>query len=109
MRRVHPPVPAVEGANDGHTHRVGGPDTELHAAHPGLLNPMGAHAVPDVVMIALGKEVAVQLTHPLLTEAVGVVLAAVDPTPLQLQLVGAAGIRRELPLKQPGMVDRLHR
>ena len=94
LRRVHPPIPAVEGANDGHTDRIGCPETELYAAHPGLLQPMGAHAGPDVVVVALGKQVAVQFTHPLLTKPVGVVLTAVDAAPQQLQLVVTAGICR---------------
>ena len=84
------PVGAV--ANHRDTAGVGGPQAELHPSHTVLHVGVGPHPLPDVVMVAFGKQVPVHGPHPLLAEGVGVVLFVGDPGALDAQAVVGAGI-----------------
>ena len=71
-------IPAVELPQDRDAAGMGGPEAELHPRDPLPLARMGSHAVPDVVVIAFGKQVAIQFSHPLLAEGPGIVLFMFD-------------------------------
>ena len=69
---------------------------------------MGTHLLPDVVVIAFGKKVAIHFAHPFTTEGPGIVLFVYDPTALNPDPVVASGISVELCLEHPGVVRAGH-
>ena len=107
LHRVMASIPTIEIAHHRHGAGIGGPQAELHAHHPLPFAAMGAHATPDVVMVALGEEVAIQFAHPLLTKGPRVVLLMHDAGPSHPQPVTAAGICWHLGLKDPGVMGGL--
>jgi len=52
---------------------------------------VGTHPLPDVVMVALREEMAIELAHPFLTEGPGIVGFVFDATPQHPHPVAAAG------------------
>ena len=68
---------------------------------------MGAHLAPDVVMVALGEEMAIHFAHPFIPEGPGIVLLVVDAPTADLKAVTLTRVLRELSLKHPGVIRRL--
>ena len=108
LHRMVAPIPAVEVAQHGDAAGVGGPQTKLHPGDAVVLGGMGAHAPPDVVVVAFGKQQPVQLAHPLVAEGPGVVLDMLDAAAPDAQLIGAAWIALQGCLEHPGVVGRDH-
>ena len=103
------PVPGIEIPEDRHAHGVRSPEAEHHAADAIPFGDMSTHPFPDVVMVALGKEMAVHLTHPFTPEGPGVVLFMGDAAAKHPNPVVAAGVLAQLGLEHPGVMGRLHR
>ena len=70
---------------------------------------MGAHAPPDVVVVAFGKQMPIEFAHPLMAEGPGIVLFVLDAAAQHPQPIAAAGIAGQISFKNPGMVRVLHR
>jgi hypothetical protein len=87
---------------------LGARQAKLHAGDAVVFGGMGAHAPPDVVVVAFGKQQPVELPHPLVAERPGVVLDMLNTAAANAHLVGRAGIVIQGQLKHPGMVGRGH-
>jgi hypothetical protein len=70
---------------------------------------MGAHALPDVVVVAFGKEMAIEIAHPLVAEGPGVMGDVFDAAALNPDLIAAAGVAGQLSFKHPGVMGCSHR
>ena len=108
LHRMVAPIPAVEVAQHGDTAGVGRPETKLNPGDAVVLGGMGAHAPPDVVVVAFSKQQPVQLPHPLMAERPRIVLHVFDAAAPDAQLIGAAWIALGGRLKHPGVVGRGH-
>ena len=102
-------IPAVEITEHRHAAGVGSPEAELHAGHPVVADGVGAHPLPDVVVVAFGEEMAVELAHPFVAEGPGVVGFMLDAAPQHPHPVAAAGVVIEIRLKNPRVVGGGHR
>ena len=102
------PIPAVEVAQHGNATGIGGPEAELHPGDAVVFGGVGAHAPPNVVVVAFGKQQPVQLAHPLVAEGPGIVLHVLDAAAPDTHLIGATGIALGGRLKDPGVVWRGH-
>ena len=102
------PVPAVEIPQHRGAAGIGGPQAELNPRHAVLFHQVGAHAPPDVVVVALGKQQLIQLSHPGIPEGPGIVLDVLDTTPQHPHLVARRGLVGAFGLKHPGMVGGGH-
>ncbi|CAI8255031.1 MAG: Uncharacterised protein [Prochlorococcus marinus str. MIT 9313] len=87
---------------------MGCPEAEHHSLNTLTLHQVSAHALPNVVMVALRKEVTVHLPHPFIVEGPGVVLLMHDSCAFNPQLVCAAGILVESCFEDPGVIGRCH-
>ena len=70
---------------------------------------MGAHALPDVVVVPLGEEVAIHLAHPLIAEGPGVVGHVLDTAAQHMHLIAGARVVGQFGLKDPGVMGGGHR
>ena len=104
-----PTVPGVEIPKDRHADGVRSPEAEHHAADAIPFGDVGPHPFPDVVMIALGKQMAIHLTHPFTPEGPGVVLFVGDAATQNPNPVVASGVLTQIGLEHPWVVGRLHR
>ena len=55
LHRMVAAIPAVEITEHRHTAGVGSPEAELHPGHPVVAHGVGAHPLPDVVVVAFGE------------------------------------------------------
>ena len=84
------------------------PEAEHHAGDAVLLGEVGAHPLPDVVVIALGEQMAIHVAHPFAPERPGIVLLMGDAAALNPHPVAAAGVVIERCFKHPGVVGSRH-
>ena len=84
------------------------PEAEHHAGDAILLGEVGAHPLPDVVVIALGKQMAIHVAHPFIPERPGVVLFVGDAAALDPHPVAAARVVAERCFKHPGVIGCGH-
>ena len=109
LHRMVATIPAVEITEHRHTAGVGSPEAELHPGHPVVADGMGAHPLPDVVVVAFGEQMAVELAHPFVVEGPGVVGFMLDAAPKHPHPVAAAWIVIEIRLEDPVVVGVGHR
>ena len=114
LHRVMAAIPAVEVAKHGHAAGIGGPEAEANPLDAPPCAEVGTHPLPDVVMVALGEQVAIHLAHPLIPEGPGVVGLVFDAPPRHPHPIAAARVDRQFGFKNPAVVgvaqgDRLPR
>ena len=61
-------IPAVEIAQHRHAAGIRGPEAKLNAFDAVVLDYVGTHAAPNVVVVALCKQQAIQFAHPLMAK-----------------------------------------
>ena len=101
-------IPGVEITQDRHAQGMRCPKAEHHPGDAITLREVGAHPLPDVVVIALGKQMAIHVAHPFVPERPGVVLFVSDAAALDPHLVVAAGVVAERCFKHPGVIGCGH-
>ena len=80
MHGVVTAIPGIEIAQNGDAQGMGSPEAEHHTLNSVKFGEMGAHPLPNVVVVAFGEEMAVHLTHPRVAERPGIVLLVNDAT-----------------------------
>ena len=101
-------IPGVEVADDPDTHGMGCPETEHHTRDSVAFAAVGAHPLPNVVMVAFCEEMAIHLTHPFATERPGVVLLVGDSPAQHPHPVVGSGVLAQGGLKHPGVMGTFH-
>ena len=87
---------------------MGCPEAEHHPSNAIPFGDVGTHPLPDVVVVALGEQVAIHLAHPLIAEGPGIVLLMGDATALNPDSVAGAWVDADACFKHPGVIGAGH-
>ena len=102
-------IPAVEIAQHRNAAGIGGPKAKLNSFDAVVLHHVGTHAAPNVMVVALCKQEAIQFAHPLMAKRPGIWLDVFDAAAVDPHLIRRAWIRIPSSLKNPRMVRTGHR